>query len=437
MSFVNNTRLQQLMGGSNYWGLRAIHGQSGGRLFVALNNGFGSENLVLSLDGGATFNPVGFSQQTGDLAQLVTSSPQAPKTVLVAGTVANLYRSIDGGLTWGGPAAGIPSGAVVSTISAAPTAPNVFYAVAYVPNASKGTFTTLYRSADAGGSWTEVPATPNGSPGLVVVDPTTANTIYLSSSAGVARSTDAGATWTTVHWDATNPEPLQGVVAIDPLHPSVLYGVSTTHLGRSVDSGATWQMIPLPSGENVLPTKVIVDPNRASRLIVGSYSSGTYEITFAPDLAIALTTAPTALTASQVATYQYQVSNIGPYHGTGITATFQLPASAGTPTATATQGSCSVAATTVTCAIGTVLNGASATVTLVTTPTASGSFAVKATVAADQPDPVTTNNSVTNTLSVSSASTSSGGGGGSFGWLEFLILGALSRRRVLRKEILQ
>ncbi|MEN0015780.1 MAG: DUF11 domain-containing protein, partial [Solirubrobacteraceae bacterium] len=96
-------------------------------------------------------------------------------------------------------------------------------------------------------------------------------------------------------------------------------------------------------------------------------------------------------------TYTLKASNAGPANATGVTITDTLPAAlqlVGTPTAS--QGSCTAVGQTITCAVGSVTNGASATVTVaakVLPAAASSSIANTATVAGSQFDPVPGNDS--------------------------------------------
>lgn len=92
--------------------------------------------------------------------------------------------------------------------------------------------------------------------------------------AGVARSMDGGATWTTL---ATNPS--GDLLAIDPSRPSTLYATGTGQGGRpllfkSVDRGAHWaavtESLRFESGFLALA----VDPARPSRLFLGSVENG-------------------------------------------------------------------------------------------------------------------------------------------------------------------
>jgi uncharacterized repeat protein (TIGR01451 family) len=111
------------------------------------------------------------------------------------------------------------------------------------------------------------------------------------------------------------------------------------------------------------------------------------------DLSI-VKTGPAFVQSGGSITYQIVVSNAGPADATNVTVNDPLPAGETLISATASQGSCGNA---VVCNLGTILNGGSATVTIVANVTASSGSTLTntATVSADQPDANPANNSST------------------------------------------
>jgi hypothetical protein len=87
-------------------------------------------------------------------------------------------------------------------------------------------------------------------------------------------------------------------------------------------------------------------------------------------------------------------TNNGPVTATGVTVNDPLPAGFTLILATPTQGSCS-GTTTVSCTLGTLLSGASATITLHGALTTPGPLSNTATVTANETDPVPANNTST------------------------------------------
>ena len=101
-------------------------------------------------------------------------------------------------------------------------------------------------------------------------------------------------------------------------------------------------------------------------------------------------------------TYTITVKNNGPNAATNVTVTDTLPSGLSARSSTASQGSCS-GTTTVTCAIGNLANGASATVTVVVRPTKAGKITNTASVSATEADNNTANNSASQETTISAA----------------------------------
>ena len=110
------------------------------------------------------------------------------------------------------------------------------------------------------------------------------------------------------------------------------------------------------------------------------------------DLSIMKTDSPDPVTVGQTLTYTITVTNNGPDGATGVTMTDILPGGVTYGSATPSQGSCSELSGTVTCNLGSLANGASATITILVTPTAPGTITNTATVTGTENDPNTANN---------------------------------------------
>jgi uncharacterized repeat protein (TIGR01451 family) len=105
----------------------------------------------------------------------------------------------------------------------------------------------------------------------------------------------------------------------------------------------------------------------------------------------------------QAITYTIAVHNGGADPAQGVTVTDTLPKNAGFGSVSSSQGTCAPKPKqlTVTCSLGTLANGANATVTLVIKPTTKGNFTDTATVSETGPgDPNSANNSSSVTTSV-------------------------------------
>jgi len=165
--------------------------------------------------------------------------------------------------------------------------------------------------------------------------------------------------------------------------------------------------------KNSLSSKVVTG-GRLNAYKAVQYAAGS-------DLSIGLTAGPNPaiLSAGDNVTYQITVTNKGLSTDPGVTVTDTLPAGVIVITSIASQGNC-VGSTTVTCILGSMANGANATVTIVVTPTVAETLSNTVDVAGTNanPDPNPANNSVTvNTTVLANPppTTVSGGGGNGSG----------------------
>jgi uncharacterized repeat protein (TIGR01451 family) len=123
-----------------------------------------------------------------------------------------------------------------------------------------------------------------------------------------------------------------------------------------------------------------------------SIDTASVAVTVPTDLSLTKT-APDLVTAGQNLTYILTVINHGPADATGVTVVDTMPAGVTFVSAAASQGNCAEASGVVTCNLGTLANGANATVTIVATATLEGTIINTAAVTSDAGDPDTANNS--------------------------------------------
>ena len=114
------------------------------------------------------------------------------------------------------------------------------------------------------------------------------------------------------------------------------------------------------------------------------------------DVAITKTASPNPVRQGNALTYTLGVTNNGPATATNVTVTDSLPSQVAYISAVPSQGTCSQAGGTVTCPLGTMASGATATITITVTAVTRGSVTNTASVTANQPDPVVGNNSASN-----------------------------------------
>jgi photosystem II stability/assembly factor-like uncharacterized protein len=396
--------------------------------------------IVLTTDQGVTWSRLyGYPGAGPDFIVDLAATTTSP-SVYYASSQLTLQRSVDQGATWTAITTGLPAGYSPGVLAIAPSSPTTLYAA---PQGSNGMGVGLYKSTNGGDSWT------SGTPGklysiisALAVDPTQPNIVYAATQSELLKTVDGGATWAPIQWSSDPGESSCATVVIDPSNPNVVYaagGSSTGVVARSADGGATWAHLtsasqPVPW----MPTAVAIDPARPVTVRVGTSTAGTQQMNLQPDLAIVLSPFAANLPLGAPVPYNVEVLNLGHLPATGVIISIELPAGSSQPagnskiTANPSSGSCTIAASSITCTAST-MNGDAITVSGVITPSALGTFQVTASVQADQSDIDPSNNTSTQSSTVAPvpgpSSPPSGGGGGALSPLLLLALFALTFAR--------
>jgi uncharacterized repeat protein (TIGR01451 family) len=431
---VNNAGLYALQyGGVNppntSLAISAMLARPGG-LFASLGAG-----LATSQDGGSSWALTTVVPPNSGSLELfyLASSAAAPQTVLAAAN-SSLYRSVDGGSLWT-VIGGLPANSAAGNLMLAPSNPQVAYSFVYM--IGSGTLLGIYRSADAGISWTAPTSTPAGLNLLLAVDPTSATTLYGATDTQLFKSTDGGNTWSALPANTViRGGPSQ--LLVDPVHPQILIVARVNAIARSVDGGATWESLQqqMPLG-GLIVSGLLLDSVRPGSLLVATAYSGVQQMTIAPDLSVTGTVPTGPLANGAPLTLTLTVTNLGPFDATGVTVNLPLPAMTQSTTASAPGATCITNTSNVSCQIPILRSGTSAAITVTANGVPAGAVQVIASVAADQPDANTQNNSITLTTSVAAAPVSTpvtaapvavtvaakSGGGGGLSLFDLLLLG--------------
>jgi hypothetical protein len=147
----------------------------------------------------------------------------------------------------------------VSGIAIDPNNSNIVYIVTGDRDSSGSTFVGVYKSSDAGATWTVTGTISGGSKASdIYVNPSDSNMLWVATSNGLYKTLNAGTSWTRT---------LTGNIRdlkIKPTDPTVVYAVSSSVFYKSTDSGATFTAITagLPSSSGRLVIDVTpADPN--------------------------------------------------------------------------------------------------------------------------------------------------------------------------------
>ncbi len=245
------------------------------------------DGMFKSTDAGKTWKAIGL----GDSHQIsrVRVHPTDPNIVYVAvqGHVwgpnreRGVFKTTDGGATWKNVLFRNDSTGA-SDLVLDSSNPSVLYAGLWQANrtpwklVSGGAGSGLFKSTDAGESWTELtrnaglPTGIIGKVGITVspVKPTRLWALIEADSGGVFRSDDAGATWTRTNSDRRLRQRAWYYTRIfaDPKDSNTVYALNTG-LYRSTDGGKTFRGIPVPHGDN---HDLWIAPNDAQRMINGN-----------------------------------------------------------------------------------------------------------------------------------------------------------------------
>ena len=173
-----------------------------------------------------------------------------------------------------------PVGNRVASVAGVPGDPNTYYAGA----ASGG----IWKTVDAGIHWSPIFDDENvSSVGALAVAPSNPNVVFagtgepwirshISIGNGVYKSTDAGRTWTHVGLDSTGRI---GRIVIDPGNPDVVFVAAQGHsygpqkergLYRTTDGGRTWQQV-LFVDQNTGAIDVVMHPTDPKTLFAATW----------------------------------------------------------------------------------------------------------------------------------------------------------------------
>ena len=187
-----------------------------------------------------------------------------PLVYYMGSTGGGIWKTVDGGNTWDPVSDKDLTAGSVGALAVAESDPNVIYAGSGEEtvrgNVSPGD--GMYKSTDAGKSWSKTGLTDAGQIGRIVVHPKNADLVYVAAMGhafgpnpmrGLYRSTDGGKTWQKIL--SRNDSTGAVDIVLDPTNPRIIYaslwqeqrtpwdfssGGAGSGLFKSTDGGDTW-----------------------------------------------------------------------------------------------------------------------------------------------------------------------------------------------------
>ncbi len=264
-----------------------------------------TEQYPAALLGGLTWRDVG--PMRGGRTFAVAGHADQPDTFYMGSVGGGVWKTENSGRTWY-PISdeGIPIGSI-GAIAVAPSNANIIYVGTGESDIrSQNSYGIgMFKSTDAGKTWRHIGLEGTRQIGRVVVDPTDANRAYVAAlghiytsnpERGVFRTTDGGATWNKILFNAERPNDVGAVdLAIDLKNPRVIYAAmwgtrrppwsvyAPTNLKggglfKSTDGGDTWTKLSggLPTDDFVGRIGIAIAPSNSNRLwaVVDDLGSG-------------------------------------------------------------------------------------------------------------------------------------------------------------------
>ncbi|HYL84263.1 MAG TPA: glycoside hydrolase [Candidatus Angelobacter sp.] len=279
--------------------------------------------VVLLLLGGATatraqqLDPKLFSEMRwrcigpfrGGRAVAVSGVPHQPNVFYMAAVNGGVWKTTDFGNTWNPIFDDQPTGSV-GALAVAPSDPNVIYVGSGegLQRPDLATGDGIYKSTDAGKTWTHLGLRDAQQIAAILVDPKDANRVFVAAvghpygpnaERGVFRSTDGGKIFQKVLYKDENTGAAD--LAFDPANPQTVYAVlwaarvapweirsgesfisSGSGLFKSTDGGSTWRPLTrgLPTAEDGLGRIGIAvapsEPNRIYASVEARKNGGVY-----------------------------------------------------------------------------------------------------------------------------------------------------------------
>src|SRR5690242_5610280 len=157
-----------------------------------------------------------------------------PRIIYVGSAAGGVFKTVNGGASWD-PVFDDQPNSTIGDIALAPSDPSIVWVGTGEPNnrQSSSWGNGIYKSMDAGKTWTHMGLKDTQHIGRVIVHPTNPNIVYVAAlghlwgpnkERGVFKTTDGGASWTQSLY--INDDTGISDIAIDLQSPNTLYAAA-------------------------------------------------------------------------------------------------------------------------------------------------------------------------------------------------------------------
>jgi len=265
------------------------------------------DGVYKTVTGGETWklsNGTGAAVLTNTNVSTVFVHPINTLTVYAGTSGGGLFRSLDGAATWyafNNP--GLPAGATITAHAVTRANTNLMYV-----GVSAGGTNSLYRTTNAGASWTLVLGLGSTVFRALAIDPVNTSITYAGTSAGIYKTTNGGNSWSLSNQGLTTVD-IQAI-AVNPTDPNIVYAGTYGGMFRSTDAGNTWSLFDMGM-VNHFVNDVALDAGNPSIVYAGMYGSGVLAIFLAPHIVGNTTADFGTVVVNSSADQTYSITNRG------------------------------------------------------------------------------------------------------------------------------
>jgi photosystem II stability/assembly factor-like uncharacterized protein len=230
-------------------------------LYVATHRHKEPGGFFKTTDGGVSWREA--SELKEEALHSLTQSSKNPDLLLV-GTNRGLYRSLDAGESWTLlPTAATPGLINIESLAIDPRNPNVIYA---------GTWYLPYKTTDGGQTWTNIKngIIDDSDIFAIDIDPREPDHIVASACSGIYETNNAGGSWRKVQGIPSQSRRTRAILQ----HPSlsgIVYAGTTEGFWRSTNGGDSWM---LTTSKQLEINSIAVHPSNPQTIYIGTNNYG-------------------------------------------------------------------------------------------------------------------------------------------------------------------